>query len=189
MGLGIPDTATATGDIVYELVLGGEPFPAQNGLKGITVERSVNRIASAQIVLMDDDAGNTAYPISNENFTKPGAEVEIKAGYGDGAETIFKGIIVSQRMKVDRRKSILVLECRDKAVKMAIIKKSAYYYEMKDSDVFTQLISSAGLKPDVEASSVTHKEMVQYSCSDWDFMVSRAEANGMWTTPTARHRC
>lgn len=184
MPLGIPDTATATGDIVYELSLGGQPFAAQTGLKSIVVERSVNRIASAQIILMDDDSGDTAYPLSNEDFTKPGSEVEIKAGYGDQSETIFKGLVVSQRLKIDRRKSVLFLECKNNAVKMSLIKNSAYYYQQKDSDVFSLLISNAGSQPDVEDSTVTNNEMVQYSCSDWDFMVSRAEANGMFVITT-----
>ncbi|MEJ7679306.1 MAG: type VI secretion system tip protein VgrG [Segetibacter sp.] len=181
MPLGLTDTAAAgTGEIVYELSLGGDVLPTANGLLSIVVERSVNRIASAQIILLDNDSSEEPYELSNQSYTKPGSEVEIKAGYEEEVETVFKGFIVSQRLKISNRKSILILECKDKTVKMTMVKKSAYYFEMKDSDVWNLLISGAGLEADVAASGITHKEMVQYSCTDWDFLISRAEVNGMF---------
>ena len=42
-----------------------------------------------------------------------------------------------------------------------------------------QLASNGGLSTDVETTAVTYKEMVQYNCSDWDFILSRAEMNSM----------
>jgi phage protein D len=50
---------------------------------------------------------------------------------------------------------------------------------MKDSDVWTKLIGDAGLTADAASTTVQHKELVQYNCSDWDFIVARAEMNGM----------
>jgi Rhs element Vgr protein len=180
MPLGLPSLPeAATGEIVYELSLGGRVIPPETGLLSIVVERSVNRIASAQIILIDDDSSEEPYELSNQSYTEPGTEVEIKAGHGDEIATIFKGMIVGQSLKVTKRKSIMTLECKDKAVKMSIIKRSAYYYNQLDSDISTKLISDAGLTPDVEATTVMHKEMVQYGCSDWHFLVTRAEANGM----------
>ena len=32
----------------------------------------------------------------------------------------------------------------------------------------------------VDATSYQHPEMVQYYCSDWDFALSRADANGLF---------
>ncbi len=34
------------------------------------------------------------------------------------------------------------------------------------------------LTADVEATSNSHKELVQYQSSDWDFILTRAQANG-----------
>jgi len=39
--------------------------------------------------------------------------------------------------------------------------------------------NSNGLTAKVEASITQHKELVQYYSTDWDFMLSRAEVNGM----------
>ncbi len=41
-----------------------------------------------------------------------------------------------------------------------------------------EIIDSYGLGKDVESTNVTHKELVQYNVSDWDFLVTRAQANG-----------
>jgi Rhs element Vgr protein len=50
---------------------------------------------------------------------------------------------------------------------------------MKDSDVFRSLLGTYSLSADVDATTVQHRELVQYACTDWDFMVNRAEVNGM----------
>jgi Rhs element Vgr protein len=105
--------------------------------------------------------------------------VEIKAGYHDEIETVFKGIIVRQHLRINKKSTVLIIECKDKAVKMATVRKSAYYAEMKDSDVWSKLIGDAGLTADAASTTVQHKELVQYNCSDWDFIVARAEMNGM----------
>lgn len=180
MALGLPDISGATtGEVVYAIKLGGQELPGENGLLSIVIERTVNKIASANLIIQDDDTGEEPYALSNQPFTKPGTAIEISLGYGDETETIFKGIIVSQRMKIDKRRSVMILECKDEAVKMTMVKKSAYFYQMKDSDVWSQLISDAGLTAETETTTVTHKEMVQYNATDWDFMLCRAEANGM----------
>jgi Rhs element Vgr protein len=50
---------------------------------------------------------------------------------------------------------------------------------MKDSDIIAQIAGNyTGLLVDVEATAATHKKVIQYDCTDWDFIVSRAEANG-----------
>jgi len=171
----------ATGEVAIVIKLGGQNLPPEHGLLSLLVERTVNKIASANIIVQDDDTGDKPYPFSNETFSKPGADVEITAGYGEESEIIFKGIVVSHRLKIDKRRSVVILECKDKAVKMTMVNKSSYFYDMKDSDVWSGLISSAGLTAEVAATTVTHKEMVQYSTTDWDFMLCRAEANSMLT--------
>ena len=52
--------------------------------------------------------------------------------------------------------------------------------DRKDSDVIQQLIGNySGLSADVASTGTQHKELVQYYCTDWDFMLSRAEVNGL----------
>lgn len=61
---------------------------------------------------------------------------------------------------------------------MTLGRKSKYFYDSKDSDIIEELIGNSGTTADVEATSNTHKELVQFQASDWDFMLTRAQANG-----------
>jgi Rhs element Vgr protein len=61
---------------------------------------------------------------------------------------------------------------------MTIGRKNANFVDLKDSDIITKLVNKHGLTPDVDATTTSYPELVQYYCSDWDFMLSRAEVNG-----------
>ncbi|NJM24485.1 MAG: type VI secretion system tip protein VgrG [Bacteroidia bacterium] len=77
--------------------------------------------------------------------------------------------------------SKLQLELKDVSVKMTVGRKNKYFEpDSLDSDIIEEIIGNyAGIDTDVSATSVTHQEMVQYASTDWDFMLTRAEANGM----------
>jgi Rhs element Vgr protein len=80
---------------------------------------------------------------------------------------------------------MLVLDCRDKAVKMTVARKNKYFYNTSDSDAVQQLIGNYSLDSDVDDTGVQHEAIVQYDCTDWDFVVSRMEANGFLCTVDA----
>ena len=177
----MPDllTDTATDVTNYEIVLGSKTISPASGVLSVVIHKGFNRVASAEIVFTDANHEDEEFPWSNKDFTKPGTHVEIKAGYHDDSESVFKGIIVRQHLRINKKSTVLIIECKDKAVKMVTTRKSAYYADIKDSDVWTQLIGDAGLTADAAATTIQHKELVQYNCSDWDFIVARAEMNGM----------
>jgi len=105
--------------------------------------------------------------------------IEILAGDVDAPETLFKGIVVRQNLKLREHSAPqLVVECRHKAFALTVGPKSAYFFDQKDSDIISTLLQNAALEVDVEATTVTHRQLVQYNCSDWDFLLMRAEANG-----------
>ncbi len=87
--------------------------------------------------------------------------------------------MVRQSVKIrDHSAPQLVIECRHKAARMTVGRRSVYYFDQTDSDIIEQLLTSAGIQPDVESTSARHKQQVQYRATDWDFLLSRAEANG-----------
>jgi Rhs element Vgr protein len=146
----------------------------------VNVIKAVNKVPFARIVLLDGDMPEQDFPVSNSDQFKPGKEIKINAGYDDEEETIFEGIVVRHGIKVSGDNfSRLVIECRDKAAAMTVGRKNANYIDSKDSDVITKLISDSSLTATVTATTTEHKELVQYYCTDWDFMLSRAEVNGM----------
>ncbi|HAQ20933.1 MAG TPA: Rhs element Vgr protein [Prolixibacteraceae bacterium] len=164
--------------ITHKILIDGTELPATVQVMNITVEKEINRIPSAKIIVTDGDPASQEFVISNGSLLIPGKEIEIKAGYHSDEETIFKGIIIKHSLKIRASHSLLIIECRDKAVKMTAGKKSKFYIDRKDSDVIEEIVSPYGLNPDIEATGLQHKKIVRYDSTDWDFVVTRAQANG-----------
>ena len=116
--------------------------------------------------------------MSNEDVLIPGKKIEISAGYHSDEERIFKGVIIKHSVKIRANSALLIIDCKDESVKLTIGRKNNYFYDNTDSDIFETIIDNYGLEKDIESTNYTHKELVQYHTSDWDFMVSRAQANG-----------
>jgi phage protein D len=75
----------------------------------------------------------------------------------------------------------LIIECKHKAIKAAITRRSNCWHDETDDTVIQEALKASGLAAsdmDIESSTVSHPEMVQYNCTDWDFAVSRAEVAG-----------
>jgi Rhs element Vgr protein len=139
----------------------------------------VNRISSARLVYLDGAAASSDFPLSNAATLIPGKAVEVLAGAGQSPDSLFKGVVTQQALKVrDHTAPQLIVECRHQAAKLTIGRKNAYFMDQKDSDIISSLIDGAGLTSDVEATTATHKQQVQYRSTDWDFLLARARANG-----------
>ena len=162
----------------YKLLSNGNEVSRAYQVLSIVVTKEINRIPSAQLTLLDGEASRQTFNISNQPDFEPGAELEIQAGYRGTEETIFKGIVIRHSIKVRKSTSVLVIEAKDKAVKMTTHVKSNYFKEMTDSDLMEQLLQTHGLESEVEATSTTHREIVQFRCTDWDLMLCRADVNG-----------
>lgn len=147
----------------------------------VSVNNTINKVPYAKLVLIDGDMPEKDFPVSNADTFKPGSEIKINAGYGDSEETIFEGIVIKHGIKITGDNfSRLVIECRDKAVAMTIGRKNVNYIDSKDSDIISKLIDNYnGLSSDIQTTTTQHKELVQYYATDWDFMLSRAEVNGL----------
>jgi Rhs element Vgr protein len=148
----------------------------------ISVVKTVNKIASATLVIQDGQADTGTFPLADGDLFTPGNTIEIGAGDSDTSQNIFTGIIIKQSLKV--RNAVapqLIVECRHKVIKATIGRKSAYFHEMTDSDILAEILERTGFSSselELGDTSITHKEMVQYNTTDWDFIISRAEANG-----------
>jgi Rhs element Vgr protein len=175
---GVIQTSQSADLVTYKILIEGEELSKTYQVKSIVVQNEVNRIPMAQIVLTDGEASERDFKLSNEDLLIPGKKLEINAGYHNDEEAIYKGIIIKHSIKIKSGASLLIIECKDEAVKLTIGRKSKYFYDVKDSDAFEEIIGTYGLEKDIEATNFSHKELVQYNTSDWDFIVSRAQANG-----------
>ncbi len=172
------NTAKNADLVTHKVLVEGEELSKKHQVKQILVEKEVNRISTATLILLDGEASKQDFKLSNEELLIPGKQIEISVGYHSDEEIIFKGIVITHSLKIRNNSTLLIVECKDEAVKMTVGRKSNYFYELSDSDIFESIIDTYGLDKDVEATNFTHKELVQYHTSDWDFLISRAQANG-----------
>jgi Rhs element Vgr protein len=164
----------------YNVLVNGREVNPVYQLLSLSIIREVNRVPVATLIYRDGDASQQAFEISNKKDFIPGNAIEIRIGRDSVNTTAFKGIITRHAVKVKANgDSQLHIECRDACVKMTIGRHSRYFENVKDSDVLKELVSGYKLKSDIAATPLTHKEVVQHHIPDWDFMVLRAEANGM----------
>lgn len=178
MAVEIIDTSMSADLITFKVLVSGELLPQSIHVLSIDVEKEVNRIPWAKLVIRDGDPATQEFSVSNEELFVPGKEIEIKAGYHSDEETIFKGIVIKHNLKIRSNGSFLIVECRDKTVKLTVGRKSRYFYDISDSEMIDSIVNPYGLEKDIESTSVMHKELVQYNVTDWDFCVARAQANG-----------
>ncbi|WP_267221332.1 type VI secretion system tip protein VgrG [Dyella silvae] len=171
--------ANTNGAIRVTVSASGQPL-ATLPIVSVTVRRAVNRIPWAEIVLVDGDMPTGSFALSDAATFAPGADIAISAGYGDDEAPLFKGVVVRHSVKIGgETSSRLVIECRDKATKMTIGRSNANYLQTKDSDIISTLIGNHGLSADVASTATQYDELVQFYCSDWDFMLARADANSL----------
>lgn len=164
--------------VTFKIRIDGTELPATVQVMNISVEKEINRIPTAKIIFADGDPASQDFALSSGDQLIPGKEIEIDAGYHSDDETIFKGIIIKHSLKIRAGHSLLIVECKDKAVKLTAGRKSKYFADSKDSDVLEEIIGAYGIDADIETTEFQHQKLVQYDCTDWDFLVTRAQANG-----------
>ena len=160
----------------------GKPVTDDAQFISISVSKALNRIPRARIVFDDGEIDRQDFPVSNRTLFRPGAKITINAGYGKEQKQVFDGIVVRLSVKLTHGNySRLVVECRDRAVAMTAGRSNANFVDATDSEVMSQLVgkhSEAGLKAGIHTTTYKHRELVQYYCTDWDFLMSRAEMAG-----------
>ena len=174
------NNAAANASPSFEVKANGAVIPADYNLVSMVVYNSVNRLAHARFIFLDGEASKADFPLSNKPDFLPGSPVEISAGYKGQNTLIFKGLVVKHSIKLKENKStFLMVDCRHDAVKATKVRKNKIFTDQKDSDIFSSVLQPYSITADATDTKVKHKEMVQFNSSDWDFIVSRAEANGM----------
>ncbi|HEY6871619.1 MAG TPA: type VI secretion system tip protein VgrG [Geobacteraceae bacterium] len=167
-----PDVCTCA------VLIDGREISGEFHLLSLAVTNELNRIPAAVIQLQDGEAAKATFPASNSGTFIPGNKIEIQLGYRSRNDSVFKGIIIKQGVKIRKNGSILQVECRDEAVRMTCGQKSRNFIDKKDSEIIEEIIGGYGLQKDVKPTSPALKQVTQFNAADWDFILCRAEANG-----------
>lgn len=164
----------------YDILIDGNALDPSFQLLSLSVAKESNRMPVAKMIFRDGEAAEKTFTLSNNAAFVPGKKITINIGRDTTNKQVFKGMIITHAIKVKTSgSSELHIECRDEAVSMSVGRHSKYYTQLTDADLFNQLINKYGLKANAEATALLHKEIVQHHITDWDFLLLRAEANGM----------
>jgi len=165
----------------YAITVNGSPLDSSIQVVSIETWHGVNKLPRARLVISDGSAADETFPISEGSTLIPGVTIAIQLGYGSSLTTVFSGVIHRHGLEFNANgPSRLVIEATDQAMAMTIARSNAIFENTTDSDVCSKLIGSvSGLTAKVTSTSTQHEAIVQYYASDWDLMVTRAEASGM----------
>jgi Rhs element Vgr protein len=161
----------------------GKVMPADYQLLAVDIAREVNRIPYAELLLIDGDYAKQKFRISDGDFFNPGKEIEVSLGHSAGSgkeKTAFKGVVIKQTLKKTTEGSMLSVELSDKAIIMTGARNSNVFRDLTDGELISKLIESDGLKALVDTTKTRHKQIVQYQATNWDMMLTRAGANGLF---------
>lgn len=168
----------------FTVKVGGEPVARAHQLLSVSVSLVCNRIGRARLAYLDGSAASSTFPLSEADVFKPGQSVEILAGAGGQTDSLFKGIVVRHSLRVrDHSAPQLIVDCRHVAFRLTIARRSAHYVEQSDSNIIENLLGAAGITGDIESTTVTHPQLVQFNATDWDFLLARARANSKLVWP------
>jgi len=169
------------GIATFTVKVNGSAIADELSVLSVHIEKKINRIASAKIIILDGEPNTGKFDASSSSTFVPGATISIEAGYDNNNTVIFSGLIMSQTIRIDNLVgSALEIECRDNAIKMIVGRKSLTFSKKKDSDIISSIIGSySGLSSDVTATSTVWPEQVQFYATNWDYILALAEANGL----------
>lgn len=172
------------GLVTFDIKVNGKAISDAMDVKHVSIETGVNRIPIATISIIDGLPSTGTFEASSSSDFVPGNEISIEAGYDSDNELIFKGIITKQNIQIHPDEGpLLEVICRDSSIKMVVGRKSLTYSKKKDSDIISSIIGNySGLTASVSATETQWPEQVQYYSTDWDFVIARAESNGMIVT-------
>ncbi len=166
--------------VSFSVMVDGQELPGDTVVTLVEVKKEVNKVPTALLTVLDGDRSTLEFKISKSDTFKPGKSIKITAGYHQKEETIFEGVIVSHGMRlVEEDLPALSIKCVDKAASMTVQKKNKYFKDVKDSDVISQILGDHGVAGTVDSTSFLHERLIQFDSSDWDYVLTRADQNGL----------
>lgn len=163
----------------YSIYSNGNKVNDSFSLSHAWIRMEINRIGKAILKFDAGDMTKGTFDEVDDDAFKPGTPIRLDAGNVQTEKTIFSGTVVSLGIQIEENSHPqMVVECRDCAFPATLGRKNKLFEKKKDSDIISEVLGSYG-SVSVDATSFQHPSLVQYYCTDWDFALSRADANGL----------
>tara|TARA_B100001142_G_C14334497_1_gene655388 strand:+ start:270 stop:2081 length:1812 start_codon:yes stop_codon:yes gene_type:complete len=169
----------------YKLKIEGMTIDQSFTVYEIETEKIINKISRAKVSILGGDINLKTFDEAGESNFKPGKSIEIQLGYDNSTTKVFEGIINKQRVsllngyKSNRSKSLLVLECVDKAIKLSNTYTCELFSDKSDSEMLSSIISKASISKEIESTTHKHDYFPKHNSNDWKFIIERSKLNGM----------
>lgn len=150
-----------------------------SNIASLDIVKIVNKIPYAEVVIIEGgETYKSMVEMSNDDCFKPGEELEITLSDNDESYA-FKGIVVKHTLKKVANGTSLTVNLKDTTLKLCLQRKSAIFENKEDKQIITDIAKKKNIEVECTEPTYNHKQIIQYYCSDWDFIVTRAEANGL----------
>lgn len=168
--------------ITVTITSGGKTMNHEFEILAIDVSKEFNRIPTAELQFIEGDIANKKFKVLDDSFFDIGKELNISLKYEGSPQdekNIFSGVIVNKLLSLNSNGSLLTVELSDVAIRMHSGKENAVYSNEKDSKIFEKLLEKNSIKigSRFEETTIEHPQMIQHYATDWDFLITRAEAN------------
>lgn len=166
----------------FTIMIEGVKISDQYPVMSIAVESGINKIITADIVLLDGDPASRDFKISDSQDFMPGNAITISVGYDIGPESIiFDGVILKQSIKIDGgSNSTIAVNCKHKAIKMTFNETDSHTFNdnQNEDDIIQKIFSDKNFTGSIP-SLPPARQIQQHMSSDWDFVISRCDMYGM----------
>jgi uncharacterized protein involved in type VI secretion and phage assembly len=171
-----------TSAVTITVLLDGKTVPDSH-LISVNIKKRANKIARAELLY-----SNNVSVVDGHNDDikqiQAGMSLTLKARYEDGTSkeyTLFKGIVIQQRLKVSTAGGFTSIVAKDSAFRMTQGRRTQVHLDVTDTDVVKKIAGQyTGISVKLlNQSAVKYPQQVQYQCSDWQFICERCSANSL----------
>lgn len=168
----------------YTIMIAGQPVDIGTPIAAMDVLVEVNRIPRASIVFGETfDPSTQNWKLADTNQMGVGKAIELLARDAAGTEiSLFKGVIHRLSLEVRAGGATLSLEAFAGAQRLTQGRRSTSFADSTDIDAIRSIVEGAGLtlkSAEAPSGAPKHETLVQHDCTDWDFILSRADAIGL----------
>ena len=161
----------------FDVLIAGTPLSldAQAHIVEVSVDDSVELPSMFTLKIAGTDDEEEDNPWIDDDAFAIGNAVEVKLGYAEDLESVFKGEITALEPEfMYDRLPVLTVRGYDRRHRLMRGRKTRTFLKLKDSDIASQIASEAGLTAETEDSKVTHDYVVQANQTNMEFLQERA---------------
>lgn len=164
----------------YSVYCDGTRVDDRYSLTYIRVHVGVNSVGKATLKFNAGDMEAQTFEETDADCFKPGALIRLEVGEVNREKILFEGVVIQLKIEVEENsRTQMAVECRDCAFAATLGRKNKVFENKADSDILKEVLGEYG-SVTVDSTKYKHPTLVQYYCTDWDFALSRAEANGLF---------